>query len=122
MQLISTRRRVTDVSYALDFYSDGEICLGFPCDMDGNVFMDKLPPAALENLNNAKTKNLMSRVNEYSNTYTEPAVGICENCKKEVQLTDDYCGATECECGQWYAIGGYAIQPPHLWEEPIDDY
>lgn len=123
MQIISERHKVTDIYYDLNFYNNGELCLGFPCDESGNVRFDKMQPAAIENYNGAISKGLKHKVQRYSNTYTEPAVGKCECCGREVQLVNDYCGATECECGQWYNLSGQSLNPPKMWEEPIDyDY
>ena len=75
MQIISERQMQTEVYYALDFYKDGEICLSFRCDNTGNVFTDGLQPGAIINLRGATERNLVSRVNRYTDTFTEPAVG-----------------------------------------------
>lgn len=50
----------------------------------------------------------------------EPAKAICE-CGKKIELTDDYCGASECpHCGQWHNLFGQQLKHPDCWEEPID--
>lgn len=51
--------------------------------------------------------------------YIEPATAICE-CGKEIVLSDDYCGASECPyCGRWHNIYGQALRHPDEWEEVV---
>lgn len=48
--------------------------------------------------------------------YEEPAIGLC-SCGNEVELTDEYLGACQCnKCGQWYNIFGQKLIDPEFWE------
>lgn len=58
-------------------------------------------------------------VQKISNSWMEPAKGICE-CGETVYLTDEYLGACECpNCGRWYNMFGQELNNPETW---IDEY
>ena len=123
MKIISERQRVETVEYQRCFESAPYCGYAFSCDENGNVFPD-LNEDALRNYQNCidgKYPHLKDvGVRKCTHTYIEPAVGICDNCGREVRLEDEYCGAAECECGEWYTMNGQHINPPEMWEEPID--
>lgn len=123
MKIISERKKVTITNYYRYFAYDNRPLAGFTfeCDKDGNVFEDKLNEAALKNYNDCLLgiNGIIDKgVNKEKYSYDEPAIGLCD-CGKEVRLINDYCGAAECECGQWYNIMGQKILPPKQWEEVI---
>lgn len=124
MKIISERQRVTRVEYSRDFDDGKGAGYSFSCDKDGNLSQD-LSEESLKNYQDCiegKHLNLYDiGIRKWENSYTDPAVGICEKCGKEVSLSDDYCSATECECGEWYTMNGQNIYPPEMWEEPIEE-
>ena len=121
MKIISERHKVTKTWHELCFEDQPYCGFGFPCDENGNV--EPLNPAAQQNYEDCmagKYPHLHKFIRERNDTHTQPAIGICDKCKSEVQLVDEYCGATECECGEWYNLSGQSILPPEQWQEPID--
>ena len=111
--------RVTDYWYELCFddgYNNG---FAFPCDEHGNVLIDEKNEAARSNyehcLANPQKFNRFNKVVRFSNTYTEPASGVCE-CGERVSLVNEYMGACECpNCGRWYNLFGQSLKPPREW-------
>lgn len=127
MKIINERERVTTVWYERCFESRPHCGFGFPCDENGNVWLDEMSEAAIANYNSCIAGEYTDLqdigVRKYETTHIEPATGICDNCGSEIQLVDEYYGACECECGAWYNLFGQSINPPRMWEEPIDyDY
>jgi len=54
-------------------------------------------------------------------TYTVDAVAKCE-CGKEIKLSDDYYGCSQClHCGRRHAMGGYEVNPPEEWIEDLEE-
>ena len=124
MEIISERHKETEVWYERCFEYAYNCGCGFPCDEQGNVLLDKMCPETIQNYNDCinglrpDLKDMGAR--KYTHSYTENAKGICTHCGKEVELHNEYCGACQCECGQWYTVNGQEINPPSMWEEPIE--
>lgn len=120
MKIISERHKEYGKAWELEFYlvENNEVCFAFPCDMSGDVI--DLNPAAQENYERclALPEKYYPHKHLLNWSWIEPAVGLCA-CGKEVALVSDYCGATQCECGQWYNVFGQALLPLDQWE---DDY
>lgn len=123
MEIKSKRHRETTTWYAHEFRwkRDKYSGFGFDCDKDGN--MTNTNPAAIENYNaciSGEYDVVDNGVQERLSSWMEPAIGICDKCGKEVRLEGGYCGAVECECGEWYNLFGQAILPPNQWQEPLE--
>lgn len=111
-----------NVEYSIDFDYHDHGGYSFSCDENGNL----LNPCANENY-----KWCMEHPEEFKNfnhfmkrtyRYRAPAHGTC-HCGREIELYDQYCGACECDCGQWYNLFGEEILSPSEWQEDIDyDY
>lgn len=128
MEIISERHKEYGIKYErkFDFTEDKSSWLSFPCDKEGNL-LDNLSDEQLDEYNkclNGEIKVIDKGISIDKWSWTENAVGICDNCKREVELWDEYYGACMCECGQWYSVNGQTLNPPNMWEEPIesDDY
>ena len=126
IQIISPRQRIHRTEYVLDFRFRNDDTGGgywFDCDKDGGIISTN--PDSIANYLRCVdgTYDVIPQgIREVSWSYTEPAVGKCK-CGRKVLLEDHYCGATSCDCGRWYNMSGSELNPPHLWEEPIDyDY
>ncbi|MGE4353520.1 MAG: hypothetical protein AB7D36_05500 [Oscillospiraceae bacterium] len=127
MEIIRERQPMTNVWYEREFTDKPHCGMGFPCDENGNVDVTSLNDAAAANYQdciNGKYPHFIDRgAVKITQHYTAPAVGKCSHCGREVELVDEYCGACQCECGQWYNMMGQELRPPEQWEEPIDyDY
>lgn len=125
MKIIAERHHVTKTEYNRCFEYENEPDCGywFPCDENGNVSLSELSKEALQNYQdciNGKRNLIDGGICKNNFSYTEPAIGICDKCGKEVSLIDSYCGATECECGEWYNMCGQHLNPPEMWQEEID--
>lgn len=120
MKIVSERHRAYGDAWELEFrlVENNEVCFGFPCDANGNV--TNLNPDAMKNYERcmAQSEKYYPHKHLLKWSWMEPAIGIC-TCGKEVPLVDDCCGATQCECGQWYNLSGQELLPPEQWE---DDY
>lgn len=124
VEIISERQRVETISHSRCFESEPYCGFSFLCDENGNI--EDLNDCAMRNYQDCldgRHPNLKDvGVRKNIDSYIQAAIGICDKCGREVELTDDYCGATSCEkCGEWYTMNGQHIKPPELWEEPIDD-
>lgn len=123
MVIIKQRERVRKKSYAHVFERDDRSGYSFDCNEDGSVL-----PMCSEAFDNyadcisGKHADLVYKgVVDYSYTVTEPAVGKCA-CGAEVELTDQYYGACECpSCKRWHNLFGQELNPPDMWEEPLDN-
>ena len=120
MKIISKRERITVTSYSLsyDWPEEPGSGLGFDCDEHGNVDESNLQPAGLDNLRQARTGVVDGRpigagvVKKYVHSYWEYAVGLCNNCQREVELR----GFTNtCECGADYNGSGQQLADRSQW-------
>lgn len=58
--------------------------------------------------------------NEWVNTYTQPAIGLCP-CGEEIRLEGDYGHGIDCECGRIYNGSGQELAPRSQWEDRWDE-
>jgi hypothetical protein len=130
MKIINERHKETAIDYSADYkWPDvaGWAGFSFPCDENGNVYTDFNNEAARKNYQSCIDGTyavVFDGVRKNVHSWWEPAVGICD-CGEEIQLVDDYMGATECDkCKQWFLLDGTPINPPEMWEEPLyeEDY
>ena len=124
MKIISERHRESKTYYERCFEYAPHCGYGFPCDEQGNVLFDEMTDCAIKNyhdcINGKYPEHIDIGVRKHTHTWTENAIGICDKCGKEVELYDEYCGACQCQCGQWYNMFGQEINPPSMWQEPIE--
>jgi hypothetical protein len=125
MKIISQRHKITSFYYKREFMDKtNNFGFSFPCDEEGNLKIEPNNTRANENYDdciNGKHPDLIDKgIVKYESSYMKPSVGICDKCGKEVELTDQYCGACQCECGEWYNMFGQHLKPPENWEEPIE--
>ena len=115
-EIISDGRRVHVEAYEYYFASKTipGAGLGFDCDKDGNIFLDRLQPAALANLEigQAGVEYTDMGVRDVSYNYYQPAVIRC-SCGRELPLSD--CMTNSCECGLEYNGGGQLLAPRSQW-------
>ena len=124
MQIIQERRKVSNITYSLDFdyrgRNDGS-GFSFDCTKDGVcISHNDVVAENYQKCLNGTYDVIPQGIRTHEDTYMENAIGICEVCDREIELRSEYCGACECECGQWYNLSGQALMPPELWEEPIN--
>ncbi len=125
MNIVRERQRITEETYCLDFYKNGELCAGY--DTEDKVTPIFRSPEGEQNWNSllelVKTGEYEGPVlNKYTNTYTAPAVGKCK-CGEEFELIDEYMGACQCpKCNQWHNLFGQELLPPDRWEKNLGDY
>ena len=115
----------TEERYELVFDDGRNNGFGFPCDKEGNLLPND-NPCAIDNYHYClENSDIFERFNEvvtYRYRVKENAHGTC-HCGREIELFDQYCGACECDCGQWYNLFGEEILSPSEWQEDIDyDY
>lgn len=120
MKIIKERQPINNISYERSFvYKDDEQAgFGFPCNKDGIV--EKMNPQAQVNYEaclkgQVDGQEVIDRgIKEYQNSYTEPAVGKCDVCGKEVVLE----GFTNtCVCGADYNSFGQRLADRSQWGE-----
>jgi hypothetical protein len=116
MKILRKREYVESTSYYLDFRWRGKNSgFSFPCDESGNLLNEN--PASTENYQKCidGTYDVISNgIIKRTNTYWEPAIGICIECGEEVVL----CGFTNtCVCGADYNSSGQRLAPRNQWGE-----
>ena len=127
VKIISQRQKILCEDYSIGFdlaQAFGGGGFSFPCDKDGNIlaFDNKAAEENYHNCINGNYNVTPTGIRKHTWSYIEPAIGKC-HCGKLVSLEDHYCGACECECGQWYNLCGQELVSPQYWKEPIDyDY
>jgi hypothetical protein len=85
----------------------------FDCDENGVVDVAAMPPEARANYERCKAQG-PGRYHEHLWTSKIPAVGLCDYCDAEVELS----GFTNtCECGADYNSSGQALAPREQWGE-----
>lgn len=123
MKIISLRQRITITEYSRDFTNDYGDGYCFPCDESGRLL--EMSDCAYSNYLAClagKVKDVTDKgVVAQDRKWTEPAIGICPFCGKEVVLESTYMGACQCECGQWFNMYGQNLVPPQYWESDNDD-
>lgn len=127
MKIIRERERVVSYTYSREY--DWRDCPGagfsFDSDKYGNIDIEELKkrPEAYENyqkcINGGHDVKLVG-IRRYINRYTEPAVGICNNCGSEVELS---CFTNTCEkCDTDYNMSGQELAPREQWGEETGEH
>jgi len=116
----------TEITYSINFDRNAHGGATFPCDENGKILDNIDNPYAYENykycMDHPEEFVVYNQVRKRTHRYRVPATGTC-HCGREIELFNQYCGACECECGQWYNLFGEEILPPSEWQEDIDyDY
>jgi hypothetical protein len=119
MKIKSQRKRVTQYSYAS--YYEWNDCPGagysFDCDEKGNLLPFK-SETAQKNYEKCRTGEYDVRfvgVQKYEHSYTEPAIGLCEDCGEEVVLDGFTCTCDR--CGADYNSFGQRLASREQWGE-----
>ena len=119
--IVRPERRL-EVTYGLRFFIDSTGGYEFPCNADGNVKLEEMTEAAIENYNLClKSPDnfpyAFNEVVEYRRWVKDDAYGTCE-CGERVYLVNQYMGACSCgNCGRWYNLFGEELLPPEDWED-----
>jgi hypothetical protein len=119
MKIITERRRVTVLSYGLDFQdkqSPGS-SLCFDCDADGTLLPFKYPEteANYKLAIASPDRYAAPKVVNFSYSDTEYATGACDVCKHVMQLKSF---TNTCEqCGTDYNSSGQRLAPRSQWGE-----
>ena len=120
--------REKKVWYELEFWyeDDRSAGFGFPCDERGNLLADEMNEDALKNyewcMAHPERFAVYNNFRTHVDYYQPNAHGTCV-CGEEVELSDQYMGACQCEkCGRWYNIFGQSLLPPEQWGEVDYDY
>lgn len=96
-------------------YSDGG-GYSFPCDRKGTPLT--MTAAAAMNLiwcrEHPEKFATGERIVKTTRKIKHNPTGTCR-CGRRVELHDQYWGACQCECGQWYNIFGQELLPPNRW-------
>jgi len=103
--------------YYIEFNYDKNSGFSFPCDEKGNII--SLNPAAKENyewcLQHPEKFEQFNKITCRNTMVIDYAHGTC-SCGREVELYNQYQGACQCECGQWYNLFGQELINPEFWE------
>jgi hypothetical protein len=120
MKIISKRQFECGTNYLRSFeYKDPKKSgsgFAFPCNEKGEVDIDKLNPAALQNFTDCLVGSevIDQGVVAYPWRQTIPAIGECDYCGEQVELH----GFTNtCECGADYNSSGQSLAPRSQWAE-----
>jgi hypothetical protein len=119
MKIVRHADIIVHTVHQLSFDYRGEYAHGFtfPCNEYGNVLLDELGPAALNNLDKCLAGEHdvgEPYVETFEMAHREPAVGLCNHCNREVVLS----GFTNtCECGLDYNSAGQQLAPRCQWGE-----
>ena len=106
------------------FFYDDNGGFGFPCDDDGNVLLNEMTKAAVDNyhwcLEHPEEFKHFNELFTWTERHHENANGVC-SCGKRIELWDEYMGACECpHCGKWYNLFGQELKNPKYWSEGDD--
>jgi hypothetical protein len=118
MEIISKRERVEVAKFALGYRwrDDPQAGFGFDCDENGNVLLDQMGEAALDNLRKCEDGTydvVRVGVENFSYSYINHAVGKC-SCGREVTLAYF---TNACECGRDYNSSGMLLAHRSQWGE-----
>ena len=91
VEIISERQRVETISHSRCFESEPYCGFSFLCNENGNI--EDLNDCAMRNYQVWKTSKLKGCRRKNIDSYIQAAIGICDKCGREVELTDDYCGS-----------------------------
>jgi hypothetical protein len=104
MRIIKNRETHHDIHYMLCFEG-----FAFDCDKDGKV----THPSNANYLKSIAAGP--GTIEEYPNTWTEPAIGECVRCGNEVELNGFTC--TCAKCGADYNQSGQLLGPRSQWSD-----
>lgn len=122
LEIIKQSGIETITERSIDFYNeDGDICLGFPVDDNGDVI---ITPVNKENYEFGMMKCAeglwTKRINKNIRHFRTNTVARCY-CGAEIELYNEYLGACECPvCGRWYNIFGQEVKNPEEWGDGED--
>ena len=123
LNIVKPRATIERIQYTLDFdRKDGDSGYSFECTSDGKITDTDFNAynRFIEDIyHDGEYEDGYVKKNEF--IFTEAAEGICPHCGRTVILTDDYLGATSCECGQWFNIYGQELVKPEYWESGSDE-
>ena len=124
-RLVSERKRVEVVERYRDFTQRDDENAGFCFPVDGlGELLPDLTDEAKANYEYCMThpeELIDNGIVVRRRWYTENARAICEGCRNEIELWDQYQGASECPyCGQWHNLFGQSLIDPEYWED--DEY
>ena len=127
MKIIRERKRVYTTYFQHHFdFPDHNSGYVFPCDENGNVqFNTEQSEINYKRCINGEIPDLIDcGIIAREQSHTQYAVGICDHCGQELIIRDEYYGACQCDCGQWYSMNGQELLPPEQWQEQLepDDY
>jgi hypothetical protein len=91
----------------------------FPCDKNGNIDLDKINPASLENLENCLSGTydvICEGVIDLSYLQEDPPEGKCV-CGRTVYLAWDNGHGIDCDCGRIYNRSGQELAPRSQWDD-----
>lgn len=115
MKIIKARERHHEIHYMLCFPN-----YAFDCDKDGKV-------KNLDSLNYQKciadsirAGKGVGTIEEYPNTWTDPAIGECDRCGTEVELHGFTNSCPQCETD--YNQSGQMLCDRSLWCEGTDEH
>ncbi len=125
MKIISKRERVTVTNYCLEFDYEGALRnhgFSFDCDKNGFIDTNSYEGIGLENLIGClmgTNSTVYMGINEYTHSYTEPAVGLCDLCNRKVYL-DGF--TNTCDCGADYNMNGSLLASREFWGEETGEH
>jgi hypothetical protein len=123
MKIIKQREYKSMTTYDISFgvVGDRHPCFIFPCDQGGNVNLDELMPIARENLAKCRSgehdgvKIEPRGIHRHTQSWWEPAIGLCNVCGTEVALEGDPCTCPKCNTD--YNSAGQQLAPRSQWGE-----
>jgi hypothetical protein len=118
-ELIRERKHVTDVYYERVFDDHTGWGFSFPCDEEGNVFVEDLSELARRNYEDCLAGKIPSLVDrgpvKHINRYWEPGEVRCD-CGATVYLESSWANGCD-ECGVEYDANGNRLAPREQWGE-----
>lgn len=122
--IIRKRQAIRVTSFALEYEWRDMPGAGFmfDCDEQGNPFIAKIAPTALQSLQACQNGTLdvvFKGIKDCSYTYYQPAIVRCE-CGHNIELDDAMTNGCD-RCGREYNGSGQLLAPRSQWEEPWDE-
>ena len=123
MKIIKERKHVSGTLYDLRFDVEGTVgsAYRFPCTKDGDVILSSSYSGAEENLRLCRTGLIRGErvskgyIDKWENNYNLPAIGMCERCDNEVDLTGFTNTCNICDAD--YNLDGQLLAPRSQWGE-----
>lgn len=113
-RIITPRERVESVENRMHFSMPSGFNFSFPCDSEGKVDVDSLPPEARENYFKCVRGNpIQSGRMEWVSVHFNPAVMRCD-CGQSLSLHSSW--ANRCsDCGREYNGSAQLLAPREQW-------